>query len=935
MSYIKLHHLVCGFSLVLASLPAHAVEFNVDSIGDAVDQTPGDGICATESGKCSLRAAIQETNALAGADSIVLEEKTYRLAIGDRDEDLSAEGDLDIAGDLTIIGKGKDKTIINGSNNEFRIFHILAAEADSLPYNVTLKNLGMTEGLDAAKGGLLYSDGANLVLSGVSAYKGGLGGTAVYNNEGKLDIDDSSFTENSRAVYNYRGVINVKESLFELNVSEGSAAALYNYGGRVIIRKTTFSKNSANERSQAGGAIRNTGDMYIYESSFSENQSQSGGAIYNNGKAIVNGVEFFDNSASSEGGAISIIGAGAVSIMNSTFRSNKAEADGGGIYGRGNYYQGDLSVLSSSFSGNRGMNGGAIFSNHLFNFSVENTKLEQNFAENSGGSIYLSGEESTIRNSLIAHNSAGYGAGVYNATKKLSIENTTITTNAAANTGGGIYNKGSDDNSRLDLLNSTVAFNKAEGGAGGNLVNESGRLRLARTLVSDAQGGENCAGVISSLEHNLDSDGTCALDAATDISNQDPMLQALEDSDGLWKDSRIWPAHALGANSVAINHIVVDVCPDVDQRYHYRKAGGGNCDIGSYESGSNPAASGVLSFSKGSYDAKEKSGTATLTISRTGGTEGQVSVAVMDYLTGSASAYYDYTQNTGLTTLLWGDGESTDKEFEVALIHRTDVEPDETVDFGLLRFYGGAGRGLFTDAKLVIEDNESSPGSVSFSQSSYDVSESDGTLAVTVERVNGSNGAVTVEYTTANATVDNKAIAGSDYTAASGTLSFADGVTSASFTVDITNDTFKEGDELFQLLLSSPGGGVSVGYPVKVNVTITGNDNESTGSGSSDPVTPTTPLNPTVPADPASPTTPVVPADPSSPSTPTDPSAPAVVAGPSTPSETEGSPVPSGGSGGGATGFPLLLLLLSSVFFRKLSGLVRLSSKLKTASAAL
>jgi CSLREA domain-containing protein len=47
-----------------------AAGFSVDSTIDAVDAVPGDGICASEAGKCTLRAAIQEANALVGPDTI-------------------------------------------------------------------------------------------------------------------------------------------------------------------------------------------------------------------------------------------------------------------------------------------------------------------------------------------------------------------------------------------------------------------------------------------------------------------------------------------------------------------------------------------------------------------------------------------------------------------------------------------------------------------------------------------------------------------------------------------------------------------------------------------------------------------------------------------------------------------------------------------------
>src|SRR2546423_12452164 len=51
---------------------AHAAAkiFSVNVTGDGADANPADGICATASGNCSLRAAIQESNAIAGTDNI-------------------------------------------------------------------------------------------------------------------------------------------------------------------------------------------------------------------------------------------------------------------------------------------------------------------------------------------------------------------------------------------------------------------------------------------------------------------------------------------------------------------------------------------------------------------------------------------------------------------------------------------------------------------------------------------------------------------------------------------------------------------------------------------------------------------------------------------------------------------------------------------------
>ena len=64
--------LISTLALPAATPPAFAASLTVNSIADAADATPGDGICetATGNGICTLRAAIQEANALAGTDTI-------------------------------------------------------------------------------------------------------------------------------------------------------------------------------------------------------------------------------------------------------------------------------------------------------------------------------------------------------------------------------------------------------------------------------------------------------------------------------------------------------------------------------------------------------------------------------------------------------------------------------------------------------------------------------------------------------------------------------------------------------------------------------------------------------------------------------------------------------------------------------------------------
>lgn len=68
---------VAALNPVATAAPA---AFAVNSTGTAADARPGDGVCATTTGVCTLRAAIHESNVLAGADTVELPAGTYRIS---------------------------------------------------------------------------------------------------------------------------------------------------------------------------------------------------------------------------------------------------------------------------------------------------------------------------------------------------------------------------------------------------------------------------------------------------------------------------------------------------------------------------------------------------------------------------------------------------------------------------------------------------------------------------------------------------------------------------------------------------------------------------------------------------------------------------------------------------------------------------------------
>jgi uncharacterized protein (TIGR03118 family) len=114
---------------------------------------------------------------------------------------------------------------------------------------------------------------------------------------------------------------------------------------------------------------------------------------------------------------------------------------------------------------------------------------------------------------------------------------------------------------------------------------------------------------------------------------------------------------------------------------------------------------------------------------------------------------------------------------------------------------------------------------VQFSTDDYAINEGSGHIDITVTRAGDSSGSATVNYATFDESEAGHASQKSDYEIALGTLKFAPGETSKTFRILIVNDTFVEGDETIDLILSNPtGAGVGLGSPNTTEVRIIDND---------------------------------------------------------------------------------------------------------------
>jgi endoglucanase len=232
------------------------------------------------------------------------------------------------------------------------------------------------------------------------------------------------------------------------------------------------------------------------------------------------------------------------------------------------------------------------------------------------------------------------------------------------------------------------------------------------------------------------------------------------------------------------------------------------CAASTASSSSTP---GALELSAAAYDVAPRAGALTVTVNRVGGSSG-IAVATYSTYGGTAVAGTDFTPSSG--TLSWNDGDATPKSFTVPIATRGAGAKSFIV---ALLSASGAGFGTPIEASVSISAASAAlpPGELELSAAAYSVAPSADVLTITVDRVDGSSGVAIATYSTYNGT----AVAGTDYTETSGTLTWGDGdATPKSFAVPIAASG--AGAKSFTVALLSASG-ADFGTPIDAPVTIT------------------------------------------------------------------------------------------------------------------
>jgi parallel beta-helix repeat protein/predicted outer membrane repeat protein len=470
--------LLAPFMLQTPTVRAAAIVVN--STSDSVDVNPGDGVCATSSGACTVRAAIMEANALPGSDTVTIPAGTYTLRIASGGED-AAFGDIDITTPMTILGAGAGATILDGGEAPIgsppnvlamdRLFEIHPTAG-----NVSIARLTLQGGWSAENGGALYNASPGTVRLESVAIRDSFSeaeGGGIFHDAGRLVITGTTAAPSTVANNTARG----GGGIYSTGLLGATGVAT-----RVEVAFATFSGNSSEA---GGGAIEATGDglLTVADSSFSGNHTEGDGgavAVTSKSGATFARVIFSANSAAGDGGGLYIDAEGQTRITNATFSGNSVggvdssgvtdEAAGGALYIGGS---GASDVASATFTNNSATGeGGAIAITNFGAVTIADSRVENNHAGTTGGGIMNGGRAVTFSRLMIRGNRAVSGGGAESqSTGSFVITDSSFIGNTAE-TGGGFSN---DGDGTLRITRSTFWDNRAligpgeESGIGGGI----------------------------------------------------------------------------------------------------------------------------------------------------------------------------------------------------------------------------------------------------------------------------------------------------------------------------------------------------------------------------------------------------------------------------------------------------------------------------------
>ena len=415
----------------------------------------------------------------------------------------------------------------------------------------------------------------------------------------------------------------------------------------------------------------------------------------------------------------------------------------------------------------------------------------------------------TITNCNIHDNSNGdatfgQGGGLQGNTGHLTISNTTFSNNSATHAlkgqGGAIYysipnSTGQGSTGKLSITNCTFTSNSSalSGGIGGGAIYAN--VAGPGTNVSIT----GCTFTSNSTTAGSDG-GALAIDGTrtTDISKNIFITNSVS---GSGRGGAIVVNN--GATNINYNRFSGNTATTGNHIHHSTgNASLVNADNNWWQSNTGPAANSItgatVTATKWLRFTHSSSPTTVHVLA-----PGKSSTVTASFLTNSAS---ESISTADLTTVIGQPISFGSAAFGSLSGTHTEVQADGTAS---ATFTAGSVAGAGSATATVHGAALAAPITVlasEFSVAAGNASENAGSVSLTVTRSSSTSGAVTVDYSLNAGT----ATAGSEFDATGGTLSFANGETTKTIVVPITDDSTVELNETFSAVLSNPSSGTIV-----------------------------------------------------------------------------------------------------------------------------
>ncbi|MEO6030191.1 MAG: choice-of-anchor Q domain-containing protein, partial [Candidatus Binatia bacterium] len=370
----------------IAANPAGAMTFATDSTLDQADVAPGDGVCASKDEHCTLRAALAEANALAGADAITLLAASY--ALDPLRGPLAITDDVEIVGEsamassietmdstrqepiritsatvtvsaLSIIGSiSADNGLIdNAGTLTIADAYIAGSNFRGLPgirnRAVLLIEDSTIEGHFSDFGGIaaIANEGSLTVLRSLVRGTAGREGGVLIANVGDTFVSDSVVTTFSGTGFANLGTLKAVHTEFEGFANDFECqrilgGSLANHGEMTLTECSV-----AGIARCGGGALANFGVATVVTSTLGGSSDDSGGAIANEGVLVLRNSTVSASSTNGQVGAIDNRGDGSLELHGCTITDNAGAGFAGSVGGiRGNF----IAMAHTILAGNHG-----------------------------------------------------------------------------------------------------------------------------------------------------------------------------------------------------------------------------------------------------------------------------------------------------------------------------------------------------------------------------------------------------------------------------------------------------------------------------------------------------------------------------------------------------------------------------------------------------